>query len=116
VWGEVGLAHLDFQGRAEIGFWVAPEHRGKGAAAAAVGLVTAWALAPPSPPARPGSDGADDAVGAAGAKGLGRTRLWARTVPGDARAAAVLERAGYQGRGEAGGSWVWTIDAASLRA
>jgi len=97
VLGEVGLAHLDLQGRAEIGFWLGSEHRRRGAATAAVVLLTAWALAP-----------------AEEASGLGRTRLWARTVPGDARAAAVLERAGYEGRGEASGSRVWTIDAASV--
>jgi RimJ/RimL family protein N-acetyltransferase len=45
VAGEVGLVNIDGQpGTAEIGWWVAPEHRGQGIAAAAAHLVAAWAV------------------------------------------------------------------------
>lgn len=45
VWGEVGLAPIDWARRtAEIGFWIAPEVRGRGHARRAVGLLTGWAL------------------------------------------------------------------------
>lgn len=45
VAGEVGLVNVDGEpGTAEIGWWVAPEHRGKGVAAAAADLVASWAV------------------------------------------------------------------------
>ena len=91
VLGEVGLAHLDGAGRAEVGFWLAPAARGRGVATAAVRLLTAWARAR--------------------AEGLGLRQLWARTTPGDERAAGVLRRAGFGEQGEAGGTTVW-VDAA----
>jgi RimJ/RimL family protein N-acetyltransferase len=93
VLGEVGLANFDAKARAEIGFWLALAARGTGVATAAVTRVTRWALTD-----------------------LGLTRVWARTAPDNARAAQVLVRAGFTKRGEAGGSIVWTADAASLRA
>ena len=104
VLGEVGLAHLDPDGRAEVGFWLAPAARGRGIATAAVRLVTAWALRPSRPTL------------AASSPGLGLRQLWARTTPGDLRAAGVLGRAGYRRRGQAAGTTVWASDAASLRA
>jgi RimJ/RimL family protein N-acetyltransferase len=100
VLGEVGLAHFDADRRAEVGFWLAPEARGRGVATAAVRLVTAWALAP----AGPGAGG-----------GLGLRQVWARTTPGDRRAAGVLGRAGYRRKGDAAGTTVWAADPAMLR-
>lgn len=45
VAGEVGLAGIDADGRtAEIGWWIAPRHRGKGLAAQAAALVASWAV------------------------------------------------------------------------
>lgn len=45
VAGEVGLVNVDGQpGTAEIGWWVAAEHRGRGVAATAAHLVAAWAI------------------------------------------------------------------------
>lgn len=95
--GEVGLARFDTAGRAEVGFWLVPEARGRGVATAAVRLLARWARAP-----RPA--------------GLGLARVWARTMPGDARAAGVLARAGFERRGEAGGTTVWATPPAMLRA
>lgn len=46
VVGEVGLSGVDTdEGRAEIGWWVAPDHRGGGIATSAAALVAAWAVA-----------------------------------------------------------------------
>jgi len=101
VLGEVGLAHLDRAGRAEVGFWLAPDARGKGLATAAVRVVTVWAL---------------HAAGADRSRGLALRQLWARTAPGDHRAAGVLGRTGYRLRGQAAGSAIWAIGAANLRA
>jgi RimJ/RimL family protein N-acetyltransferase len=103
VLGEVGLALVEGAGarRAELGFWLAPEARGRGVVTAAVRLLTAWALAPAAGP--PGS-------------GLGLRQVWARTTPGDRRAAGVLRRAGFDERGEAGGTTVWATPPAMLRA
>ncbi len=45
VSGEVGMAHIDLAARtAEIGWWVAPEHRGQGVAGKAVGVFSQWVL------------------------------------------------------------------------
>lgn len=87
VLGEVGLAHLDDTGRAEIGFWLMPGARGTGAATAAVRLVTRWALS-------------DD--------GLGRRQVWARVRPGNRQAEAVLSRASYRRLGETCGYAIWS--------
>jgi ribosomal-protein-alanine N-acetyltransferase len=43
--GEVGLVDIDVAGRtAEIGWWIAPGHRGRGLARRAAALVAAWAV------------------------------------------------------------------------
>ncbi len=44
VLGEVALSAFDDDGGADIGYWIGPEHRGKGHATRAVRLLTAWAL------------------------------------------------------------------------
>ena len=45
VVGEVGLADIDVAaGTAEIGWWVAPDHRGRGLAARAARLLASWAV------------------------------------------------------------------------
>lgn len=45
VVGEVGLVDVDdHPGVAEMGWWIAPEHRGRGVAAAAAHLVAEWAV------------------------------------------------------------------------
>lgn len=45
VVGEVGLADIDPDaGTAEIGWWIAPEHRGEGVATRATRLVATWAV------------------------------------------------------------------------
>lgn len=93
VLGEVGLTRFDDAGRAELGFWLSPRARGQGLATAAVAEVTRHALTE-----------------------LGLTRVWARTAPGNDKAAQVLVRAGFARKGEAAGCTVWTADAASLRA
>lgn len=93
VWGEVGLTRFDERGRVEIGFWLAPEARHRGRAAAATRLVAGWALAP---------------------SGLARSLVWARTQAENEEAQAVLRRSGFGRAGEAGGSIVWTRRAASV--
>lgn len=86
VVGEVGLAHFDQQGRAEIGFWLTKAARGRGIASAAVGMVTHWVL---------------------DAGGLARHVLFARVAPTNDRAARVLSRTGYTHVGEASGYDIW---------
>ena len=45
VAGEVGLSAFDREaGTAEIGWWTAPAHRGKGVASTAAGLLVRWVL------------------------------------------------------------------------
>jgi RimJ/RimL family protein N-acetyltransferase len=86
VLGEVGLRNPDPAARrAEVGWWIAPDHRGRGLAAVAVGLVAGWALGPPS-----------------------RLRqVWARIDPANAASAAVARRAGFTRLGTAAGAEVW---------
>jgi [ribosomal protein S5]-alanine N-acetyltransferase len=86
IWGEVGLHGFDMAvGRAEIGWWLAPAVRGRGAAAAAVGLLAAWALAPP----------------------LGLRQVWARVAPDNVASGRVAAAAGFRLLGRAGGGEVW---------
>jgi ribosomal-protein-alanine N-acetyltransferase len=86
VWGEVGLRGFDAAiRRAEIGWWVAPEARGRGVAAAAVDLVATWALAEP----------------------LGLRQVWARIDPDNAASSRVAAAAGFRLLGRAAGGEVW---------
>jgi RimJ/RimL family protein N-acetyltransferase len=86
VWGEVGLRGFDpVARRAEVGWWLAPEARGHGIAAAAVDLLVGWALAPP----------------------LDLRQVWARTDPADVASGRVAERARFRLLGTADGRAVW---------
>jgi RimJ/RimL family protein N-acetyltransferase len=86
VWGEVGLRGFDpVARRAEVGWWLAPEARGHGIAAAAVDLLAGWALAPP----------------------LDLRQVWARTDPAGVASGRVAERAGFRLLGTADGRAVW---------
>jgi ribosomal-protein-alanine N-acetyltransferase len=86
VWGEVGLSRFDAaMRRAEIGWWLAPEARGRGFAAAAVDLVATWALAEP----------------------LGLRQVWARIDPDNAASSGVAAAARFRILGRAGGGEVW---------
>ena len=86
VWGEVGLSRFDAaMRRAEIGWWLAPEARGRGFAAAAVDLVATWALAEP----------------------LGLRQVWARIDPANAASSGVAAAARFRILGRAGGGEVW---------
>jgi len=93
VAGEVGLSSFTHEpGRAELGVWLAAEHRGVGLATTAVRTVTVWALAD-----------------------LGVDQLWARTDPANAPAVALFERLGWDRLGTAGGKTIWSATAALLR-
>jgi RimJ/RimL family protein N-acetyltransferase len=86
VWGEVGLRGFDGAiRRAEVGWWLATEARGRGVAAAAVDLVATWALAEP----------------------LGLRQVWARIDPVNAASSRVAAAAGFRLLGRAGGGEVW---------
>jgi RimJ/RimL family protein N-acetyltransferase len=87
--GEVGLRNLDAERRrAEIGWWIAPDHQGRGLATAAVRLLTAWALGPP----------------------CGLVQIWARIDPANAASARVASSAGFRRLGHsAAGYDVWAV-------
>jgi RimJ/RimL family protein N-acetyltransferase len=86
VWGEVGLRGFDpVARRAEVGWWLAPEARGHGIAAAAVDLLVGWALAPP----------------------LDLRQVWARTDAAGVASGRVAERARFRLLGTADGRSVW---------
>jgi RimJ/RimL family protein N-acetyltransferase len=86
VWGEVGLRGFDpAVRRAEIGWWLAPEARSRGAAAVAVDLVATWALRAP----------------------LGLRQLWARIDQDNTTSARVAAGARFRRLGSAGGGDVW---------
>jgi RimJ/RimL family protein N-acetyltransferase len=90
VWGEVGLRGFDMAvGRAEIGWWLAPAVRGRGLASAAVGLLAAWALAPP----------------------LGLRQVWARVGLANQASARVAAAAGFRRLGTAGANDIWSREA-----
>jgi len=95
VIGEVGLVLVDQVRRwAEVGYWVRPEHRGKGRATAAVSLFTHWALTE-----------------------LPVERLFARTDPGNPASGRVAVGAGYGHAGDlADGTVVWVRDRGSAPA
>jgi [ribosomal protein S5]-alanine N-acetyltransferase len=86
VWGEVGLRGFDVAvRRAEIGWWLAPEARGRGVAAAAVDLAATWALAQP----------------------LRLRQVWGRLAPDNVASSRVAAAAGFRLLGRAGGGEVW---------
>jgi RimJ/RimL family protein N-acetyltransferase len=86
VWGEVGLRGFDVAvRRSEIGWWLGPEARGRGVAAAAVDLAATWALGEP----------------------LGLRQVWARVAPDNVASSRVAAAAGFRLLGHAGGGEVW---------
>jgi RimJ/RimL family protein N-acetyltransferase len=86
VWGEVGLRGFDVAvRRAEIGWWLAPEARGRGVAATAVDLAATWALVEP----------------------LRLRQVWARIAPDNVASGRVAVAAGFRLLGRAGGGEVW---------
>jgi RimJ/RimL family protein N-acetyltransferase len=86
VLGEMGLRGIDATARrAELGWWVAPDQRGRGVAAAAVGLLATWALGPP----------------------LGLRQVWARIDRANAASARVAQAAGFQRLGTSGRHEIW---------
>lgn len=87
VLGEVGLRNVDRRrGRAEMSWWIAAEHRGRGLASAAVDLLAAWALSP---------------------TGGGLVQVWARIAPDNAASARSAAAAGFVELGAAAGTRVW---------
>jgi [ribosomal protein S5]-alanine N-acetyltransferase len=90
VWGEVGLRGLDrATGRAEAGWWLAAEARGRGLAAAALDLLATWALSPP----------------------LGLRQVWARIDTANRPSAHAAAAAGFRRLGAAGAVDVWSREA-----
>jgi ribosomal-protein-alanine N-acetyltransferase len=79
VWGEVGLTPLRLtagdavRDEIEIGWWVLPGHRRRGVATTAAGLLARWAVTT-----------------------LGRERVIARVVRGDAGSETVATRTGLR--------------------
>ena len=82
VLGEVGLASFDDEGGAEIGYWIAAPHRGKGHATRAVRLLATWAVGH-----------------------LGLHRVVAEVDPTNAASVGVVRRAGF--RAESPSRWVY---------
>ena len=86
VLGEVGLRNVDrVRRRAEIGWWIGAAPRGRGRAAPAVALVSAWAAGPP----------------------LRLRQVWGRISPDNVASAAVARRAGFRRLGVAAGTEIW---------
>ncbi|MEZ5178856.1 MAG: GNAT family N-acetyltransferase [Acidimicrobiales bacterium] len=92
VIGEVGLAVVEPVRRwAEVGYWVLPEHRGRGRATAALWLFTHWVLTE-----------------------VPIQRLFARTDPANVASGRVAAAAGYDHVGDlADGTVVWVRDRGS---
>jgi RimJ/RimL family protein N-acetyltransferase len=87
VLGEVGLRSIDQERRrAEVSWWVAPAHRGRGVATAAARLLASWALSPAG----------------------GLDQVWARIDPANGSSARVAASAGLVELGSAGGTTVWS--------
>jgi RimJ/RimL family protein N-acetyltransferase len=87
VLGEVGLRNIDRRRRrAELSWWICPEHRRRRLATAATRLLADWALA---------DDGGD------------LVQVWARVDPANAASARVAAAAGLVPLGAAGGAEVW---------
>jgi RimJ/RimL family protein N-acetyltransferase len=86
VLGEVGLRNVDrVSRRAELSWWTAPGHRGRGVASAAARLLTDWARRPP----------------------LGLVQVWCRIDRANTRSARVAAAAGLVRLGTAAGVDVW---------
>ena len=86
VLGEAGLRNIDPQRRrAEVSWWVAAEHRGRGLAVAAARLLVDWALSAPG----------------------GLDQVWARIDPANVPSARVAAAAGLVELGPAGDTVVW---------
>ncbi|HEX6568618.1 MAG TPA: GNAT family N-acetyltransferase [Acidimicrobiales bacterium] len=86
VLGEVGLRNIDrTRRRAEMSWWIAAGHRGRGLAVAGVRLLAGWAL----------SDQA------------GLDQVWARIDASNPGSARVARAAGFTELGSASGSQVW---------
>lgn len=94
VLGEVGLVLVEAERRwAEVGYWVAAEHRGAGRAAVALRLLSDWAFTD-----------------------LDVHRLFARTDAANPAAARVAANAGYDQAGVLDGNVeVWVRDAPQHR-
>jgi len=87
VLGEVGLRNVEARPRrAEIGWWIAAAHRGRGLAVAATRLLADWALS----------------------RGGGLDQVWARMDPDNPASARVAKGAGFVLMGTAGGADVWS--------
>lgn len=86
VLGEVGLRNVDrVSRRAELSWWTAPGHRGRGVASAGARLLTDWARRPP----------------------LGLVQVWCRIDPANSQSAGVAAAAGLVRLGTAAGVDVW---------
>lgn len=91
VLGEVGLRNVDRRRRrAEMSWWIAAEHRGRGLAAAAADLLARWALSP---------------------AGGGLVQVWARIAPDNVASARSAAAAGFVELGAAAGTRVWARSA-----
>lgn len=87
VAGEVGLAPIDVAaGEAEIGWWVAAGHRGRGVAASGARLLSGWAV-----------------------QELAVTRVVARCHPDNPASAGVARAAGFVLSREAALEQVWSF-------
>lgn len=85
VAGEVGLRNFTTDpGRAELGIWVALEHRGRGLALRSVTSATEWACSE-----------------------LGLEQVWCRTALTNEAAGALFTRAGWVRRGSTPDHVVW---------
>ena len=85
VGGEVGLRNFTSDpDRAELGVWVAEEHRGKGLGVRSVRSVAAWAH-----------------------EELGLAQVWCRTAESNRDAQSLFARAGWERLGEADDKIVW---------
>lgn len=87
VGGEVGLRNFTSDpARAELGIWIAPEHRGHGLAGTSVRAVVDWARGE-----------------------LGLDQIWCRTAVDNVAARALFESTGWQELGSADGRIVWAV-------
>ena len=85
VAGEVGLRNFtDDPARAELGVWIAPDHRQDGLASRSVDSATDWAH--------------DE---------LDLAQVWCRTATGNEAAAALFRSIGWQRLGESEGRVIW---------